>query len=151
MSLSRFVMNRHWWACGSMRVGVSVAGCFGGGVSKNGPAPRPHPPAPTMGRAIGVVTALLSNFLYGGRGGGRECGRCCQLMLLRNGCCFTSFRLAVPRRDEGRTLWGWREIGEMFMVNRFEPKVCQIGPKWDKSRIFSDQIQYILARSAKMY
>ena len=28
---------------------------------------------------------------------------------------------------------------------RFGPEVCQIGPKWDKSGTFSDQIQYILA------
>ena len=31
-------------------------------------------------------------------------------------------------------------------VTRFGPKVGQIGPKWDKSGKFSDQIQYILAR-----
>ena len=36
-------------------------------------------------------------------------------------------------------------------VTRFGPKVGQIGPKWDKSGKFSDQIQYILARCAKMY
>ena len=34
---------------------------------------------------------------------------------------------------------------------RFGPKVGQIGPKWDKSGKFSDQIQYILAHRAKMY
>ena len=36
-------------------------------------------------------------------------------------------------------------------VTRFGPKVGQIGPKWDKSGKFSDQIQYMLARCAKMY
>ena len=36
-------------------------------------------------------------------------------------------------------------------VTRFGPKVGQIGPKWDKSGKFSDQIQYILAHRAKMY
>ena len=35
-------------------------------------------------------------------------------------------------------------------VTRFGPKVGQIGPKWDKSGKFSDQIQYILAHRAKM-
>ena len=35
---------------------------------------------------------------------------------------------------------------QMCTVTRFSPKVGQIGPKWDKSRKFSDQIQYILAR-----
>ena len=29
-------------------------------------------------------------------------------------------------------------------VTTFGPKVGQIGPKWDKSVNFSDQIQYIL-------
>ena len=36
-------------------------------------------------------------------------------------------------------------------VTRIGPKVGQIGPKWDKSGKFSDQIQYILAHRAKMY
>ena len=36
-------------------------------------------------------------------------------------------------------------------VTIFGPKVGQIGPKWDKSGKFSDQIQYILAHRAKMY
>ena len=36
-------------------------------------------------------------------------------------------------------------------VTRSGPKVGQIGPKWDKSGKFSDQIQYILAHRAKMY
>ena len=34
---------------------------------------------------------------------------------------------------------------------RFGSKVGQISPKWDKSGIFSDQIQYIFAHGVKMY
>ena len=34
-------------------------------------------------------------------------------------------------------------------LTRFGPKVGQIGPKWDISGDFSDQIQYILAREPK--
>ena len=36
-------------------------------------------------------------------------------------------------------------------VTRFGHKMGQIGSKWDLSGNFSDQIQYILARRAKMY
>ena len=42
-------------------------------------------------------------------------------------------------------------LGLPCTVTRFGPKVGQIGPKWDKSGKFSDQIQYILAHRAKMY
>ena len=43
------------------------------------------------------------------------------------------------------------EFAVFATVTRFGPKVGQFGPKWDKSGKFSDQIQYILARCAKMY
>ena len=37
-------------------------------------------------------------------------------------------------------------------MTRFGPKVGEIGPKWDKSGdFFSEQIQYIFARRAKLY
>ena len=43
------------------------------------------------------------------------------------------------------------DLRPLTTVTKFGPKVGQIGPKWDKSGKFSDQIQYILARCAKMY
>ena len=50
----------------------------------------------------------------------------------------------------------WRtSLGHVMCLGirdvRFGSKVAQIGPKWEKSGAFSDQIQYILARRAKMY
>ena len=43
------------------------------------------------------------------------------------------------------SLWAVTEVSNLAS------KMCKIVPKWDKSRTFKDQFQYILARRAKMY
>ena len=60
-------------------------------------------------------------------------------------------QLRLEQLDIDVTDTGMRSVGEVSTVTRFGPKVGQIGPKWDNSGKFSDQIQYILARCAKMY